>query len=181
MLEKLQEEERVRIEEEEKQAILEEEAKIKLELELELQQDRMKFQEELKMIAQKEALAKDLQNHLYKQLFDGVLRLGLKDIYAAQMTVLWTLRMWVHRRRYLKIRNNNRLLNRRPPPTKEEAVTMIERAWIRFRIRDEARKMRETLKGVPYECRRSYVKYFDLKFKTIRLQTDVETFSRSIR
>ena len=58
---------------------------------------------------------------------------------------------------------------------------MIERSWIRFRIREEAKKMREMLKSVPYECRRSYVKYFDLKFKTIKLRTDVETFSKSIR
>ena len=53
---------------------------------------------------------------------------------------------------------------------------VIERSWIRFRIREEAKKMREMLKSVPYECRRSYVKYFDLKFKTIKLRTDVETF-----
>ena len=58
---------------------------------------------------------------------------------------------------------------------------VIERSWIRFRIREEAKKMREMLKNVPYECRRSYVKYFDLKFKTIKLRTDVETFSRYIR
>ena len=58
---------------------------------------------------------------------------------------------------------------------------VIERSWIRFRIREEAKKMREMLKSVPYECRRSYVKYFDLKFKTIKLRTDVETFSRDIR
>ena len=58
---------------------------------------------------------------------------------------------------------------------------ILERCWIRFRIREEAKKMREMLKSVPYECRRSYVKYFDLKFKTIKLKTDVETFSRIIR
>jgi hypothetical protein len=37
-------------------------------------------------------------------VFDGVLRWGLKEIYAAQMKVMWTLKMWVQKRRYLKIR-----------------------------------------------------------------------------
>ncbi len=41
-------------------------------------------------------------------------------------------------------------------------------------------KIREFLKGVPYECRRSYVKYFDLKFKTIRLKTDVDKYTRGM-
>jgi hypothetical protein len=62
----------------------------------------------------------------------------------------------------------------------EEAVPFIERAWIFFRNREDAKKMREMLKSVPYECRRSYVKYFDLKFKTIKLMTDVETFSKTL-
>ena len=57
---------------------------------------------------------------------------------------------------------------------------MIERNWIVFRERDEGKKLREYLKGIPYECRRSYVKYYDLKFKTIRLKTDVDTFSRKL-
>lgn len=57
---------------------------------------------------------------------------------------------------------------------------MIERNWIVFRERDEGQKLREYLKGIPYECRRSYIKYYDLKFKTIRLKTDVDTFSRKL-
>jgi hypothetical protein len=64
--------------------------------------------------------------------------------------------------------------------TKKEAVLMIEKAWIIFRQRQDGQKIREFLKGVPYECRRSYVKYYDLKFKTIKLKTDVETFSKKL-
>lgn len=57
---------------------------------------------------------------------------------------------------------------------------LIERCWIRYRQRQEGLKIREYLRSVPYECRRSYVKYFDLKFKTIRLKTDVEKYERRI-
>ncbi len=49
---------------------------------------------------------------------------------------------------------------------------------MRFREREEGKKIREYLKGIPYECRRSYVKYYDLKFKTYRLKSDVDTFVR---
>ena len=69
---------------------------------------------------------------------------------------------------------------RRRQVTKKEAVLMIEKAWIRKRQRDDGRKIREFLRGVPYACRRSYVKYYDLKFKTIKLKTDVETFQKSL-
>ena len=55
-------------------------------------------------------------------------------------------------------------------------MAIIERAWIRKRQRDDGKKIREFLRGVPYECRRSYVKYYDLKFKTIKLKSDVEIF-----
>lgn len=62
--------------------------------------------------------------------------------------------------------------------TKQEAVFVIERCWIKFRQHQEGVKIREFLRGVPYECRRSYVKYFDLKFKTIRLRSDVDSYTR---
>jgi hypothetical protein len=78
--------------------------------------------------------------------------------------------MAIHRRRFLN-RNKKRL-------TPEEAVYMIERCWIKYRQREDGKKIRDYLRGVPYECRRSYVKYFDLKFKTIRLKSDVETYSK---
>ena len=96
-----------------------------------------------------------------------------------------TLKMWIHRRRYLKIRTARRLqlqdeLLEQKVRTAEQAVFLIERCWIRYRQRQEGLKIREYLRGVPYECRRSYVKYFDLKFKTIRLKTDVEKYERRI-
>ena len=57
---------------------------------------------------------------------------------------------------------------------------IIERAWIRKRQQDDGRKIREFLRSVPYECRRSYVKYYDLKFKTIKLKTDVDIFQKTL-
>ena len=59
-------------------------------------------------------------------------------------------------------------------------MAIIERAWIRKRQRDDGKKIREFLRGVPYECRRSYVKYYDLKFKTIKLKSDVEFFQKTL-
>lgn len=61
--------------------------------------------------------------------------------------------------------------------TKKEAVFLIERCWIRFRQHQDGLKIREYLRSVPYECRRSYVKYYDLKYKTIRLKTDVDRYT----
>lgn len=75
--------------------------------------------------------------------------------------------------------NNSLLLDKsKRLLSKQEAVFLIERCWIRFRQWQDGVKIRELLKSVPYECRRSYVKYFDLKFKTIRLKSDVETYTK---
>jgi len=51
---------------------------------------------------------------------------------------------------------------------------------MRFKEKEEGKKIREYLKGIPYECRRSYVKYWDLKYKTYQLKTEVEFYSRRI-
>lgn len=62
--------------------------------------------------------------------------------------------------------------------TREVALGFIERGWIRFRQRQEGKALRDYLKTIPYECRRSYVKYFDLKFKTLKLKTEVDHYGR---
>ncbi|CDW90092.1 UNKNOWN [Stylonychia lemnae] len=62
--------------------------------------------------------------------------------------------------------------------SKQSAVFIIERCWMRYREKEEGKKIREYLRGIPYECRRSYVKYWDLKFKTYRLKTEVAVFTR---
>ena len=85
------------------------------------------------------------------------------------------LKMIIYKRRYKKLLVAEKAKVKRVK-SKEEAVLIIERSWIRFRQREEGLKIREYLRGVPYECRRSYVKYFDLKFKTIRLKTDVDKY-----
>ena len=69
------------------------------------------------------------------------------------------------------------MLTHRKVLSKKEAVFFIEKAWIRFRQHLDGLKIREYLRSVPYECRRSYVKYYDLKHKTIRLKTDVDRYT----
>ena len=59
--------------------------------------------------------------------------------------------------------------------TREEAVFKIEKAMINYKIRKEGKDIRSYLSKIPYECRRSYVKMYDLKFKTNKLKSDVQT------
>eukprot|EP00347_Sterkiella_histriomuscorum_P004120 403361677 len=74
------------------------------------------------------------------------------------------------------IQNSATQSNQKPKLSKQSAVFMIERFWMRFKEREEGRKIREYLKGIPYECRRSYVKYWDLKHKTYSLKSEVDTY-----
>jgi hypothetical protein len=68
-------------------------------------------------------------------VLDGVLRWGLKEVYAAQMKVMWTLKMWVQKRRYLKIKEGIKKLREdrrkweenRQPSFVEQMAAVIEK------------------------------------------------------
>ena len=68
-------------------------------------------------------------------MLDGVLRWGLKEVYAAQMKVMWTLKMWVQKRRYKKIREGIKKLREdrrkweenRQPTFVEQMAAVIEK------------------------------------------------------
>ena len=53
-----------------------------------------------------------------------------------------------------------------PVKEQQKAISTIEARWLSYMQKMEGKKLRDELKKLPYEVRRSFVKFHDLKRRT---------------
>ena len=63
--------------------------------------------------------------------------------------------------------------------TDREAIRKIESWWLRMEKKKEGKALRIQLARLPYPCRRSCVKMFDLKQNTKLFKNQADKFQRS--
>ena len=67
-----------------------------------------------------------------------------------------------------------------PLEEQQSAVTTIEAQWLSYMQWQEGKKLRDELKKLPYEVRRSFVKFHDLKQKTALSKKVTDNLSKKM-
>ena len=67
-----------------------------------------------------------------------------------------------------------------PIEEQQKAIVTIEARWLSYMQKMEGKKLRDELKKLPYEVRRSFVKFHDLKRRTALSKNQTDNLSKKI-
>ena len=77
-------------------------------------------------------------------------------------------------------KNNYEIEDEIPIEEQQKAITTIEARWLTFMQKMEGKKLRDELKKLPYEVRRSFVNLNDLKRKTAISKNFTDNLSKKM-